>query len=142
MDHRDRFLDLGCGRGKLVMLAAALGVEAEGIEIIPQHLQCARWAARGLARAHFREDDLRFADLGQATIFWVTGTCWDEPTCDRLADRIVHSECGRLVISVSAPLKHPQLQQEQMIQGRSTWGRTRIYIQRILRHNNNGSLFD
>ncbi|MCB9644528.1 MAG: hypothetical protein H6728_15755 [Myxococcales bacterium] len=127
----DLLIDLGCGRGHLVMLAAARGIPAHGIELVPLHLRCAKHAAAYLPLATFEQADILEADLSKATVFWATGTCWSEELRRKTAQRIVDCGLGLRVVSLSSPLPHPQLQTVQVLYGWTTWGRDAFFIQQV-----------
>ncbi|MCK6512625.1 class I SAM-dependent methyltransferase [Myxococcota bacterium] len=129
----DRFVDLGCGRGRLVMMAAARGIRAHGIELVPLHLRCAKYAASPyLPLASFEQADILQADLSQATVFWASGTCWSDPLREQIAARIAQLLPNTRVISVSSPLPHPQLETLCTFYGWTTWGRDAFFLQRVL----------
>ncbi|HEU5331588.1 MAG TPA: class I SAM-dependent methyltransferase [Actinocrinis sp.] len=62
-----RFLDVGCGTGEHTLLAAALGLDATGIERSPLALEAAERKARerGLKARFLRQDALRLPELGE-----------------------------------------------------------------------------
>ncbi len=133
LGSEDCLVDLGCGRGRLVMMAAARGIRAHGIELVPLHLRCAKYAAtRYLPLASFEQADILQADLSQATVFWASGTCWSEPLRESIASRIAQLRPNTRVISVSSPLPHPQLETLQRFYGWTTWGRDAFFLQRVL----------
>lgn len=72
----DRFVDLGCSAGRLVVAAAMCTdvASAEGVDLSPSRLELARAAARRLglgARVAFHEADLRdHPSLHRATVAW------------------------------------------------------------------------
>jgi len=65
---RGRVLDVGCGTGEHVLLAAQLGLEATGIDRDPHALRAAeeKAAARDLTAKFVRHDALQLAELGEA----------------------------------------------------------------------------
>lgn len=64
---RGRVLDAGCGTGEHTLLAAALGLDATGIDLAPRALDTARAKARerGLTARFLRHDARKLADLGE-----------------------------------------------------------------------------
>lgn len=62
-----RVLDIGCGTGEHTLMAAALGLEATGIDLSALALQAAERKARkrGLAARFLQHDALRLAALGE-----------------------------------------------------------------------------
>ena len=63
-----RVLDVGCGTGEHTLMAAALGLEAVGIDLSATALQTAERKARerGLAARFLRHDALRLHELGES----------------------------------------------------------------------------
>jgi SAM-dependent methyltransferase len=68
----DVFIDVGCGRGKVVLLAALVtGAKARGVELQPALVLRARAAAARLGvDARFDCADARDADLEDGTVFY------------------------------------------------------------------------
>lgn len=73
LEASDVLYDLGCGLGKVAMLAAFLSpARAKGVEMEPAYVRCAReriLAAR-LERAEILEGDARDVDYSDGTVFY------------------------------------------------------------------------
>jgi SAM-dependent methyltransferase len=65
---RGRVLDVGCGTGEHVLMAARLGLDATGADLAENALQTAREKARvrGLTARFLRHDARRLAELGES----------------------------------------------------------------------------
>src|ERR671923_2137842 len=65
---RGRVLDVGCGTGEHVLMAAGLGLDATGVDLAENALQTAREKARvrGLMARFIRHDARKLADLGES----------------------------------------------------------------------------
>jgi SAM-dependent methyltransferase len=125
----DHIFDLGSGRGRVVMVAADRGIRSTGVEILPELIQLSRYAVSSLnPKADFVTADFLHTDLTQATIIWMAGTCWSQQTLHDLANKIESLPQRPLIISVSAPLPHTPIIEQ--IQGWTSWGRERFYLQR------------
>jgi len=77
----DVFVDLGSGLGQVVMLVNLLtGAKARGIEIEPAYCEYARDCASGLGLrdVEFINSDIREADLGEGTVFFLYTPCRGE----------------------------------------------------------------
>jgi SAM-dependent methyltransferase len=63
-----RVLDVGCGTGEHVLLCAARGLDASGVDLAPTALAAARAKAdrRHLTARFLRHDALRLADLAES----------------------------------------------------------------------------
>jgi cyclopropane fatty-acyl-phospholipid synthase-like methyltransferase len=64
---RGRVLDVGCGTGEHVLMAAGLGLDATGLDAAPTAIDAARRKARdrGLTARFLLWDALRLAELGE-----------------------------------------------------------------------------
>jgi cyclopropane fatty-acyl-phospholipid synthase-like methyltransferase len=62
-----RVLDVGCGTGEHALMAAALGLDATGVDLAANALRIAedKGLDRGLPVRFLRHDSLRLADLGE-----------------------------------------------------------------------------
>jgi SAM-dependent methyltransferase len=65
---RGRVLDVGCGTGEHVLMAARLGLDATGADLAENALETAREKARvrGLTARFLRHDARRLAELGES----------------------------------------------------------------------------
>ncbi|EKX60717.1 class I SAM-dependent methyltransferase [Streptomyces ipomoeae] len=65
---RGRVLDVGCGTGEHVLMCAALGLDATGVELASNALRIAERKARerGLTARFLRHDALRLPELGES----------------------------------------------------------------------------
>jgi cyclopropane fatty-acyl-phospholipid synthase-like methyltransferase len=65
---RGRVLDVGCGTGEHVLMAAGLGLDATGVDLAENALQAAKEKARarGLTARFLRHDARNLADLGES----------------------------------------------------------------------------
>ena len=74
LTEADVFFDLGCGTGKVLMLAALLTqAAAVGVELEPAYCDFARARveALGLSRVQLRNEDARQADLSEGSAFFL-----------------------------------------------------------------------
>ncbi len=65
---RGRVLDVGCGTGEHVLMCAALGLDATGVDLASTALHAAKQKARdrGLTARFLSWDALKLADLGES----------------------------------------------------------------------------
>jgi len=127
----DQLFDLGSGRGRVVLLAAARKIPSLGVEYLPSLVQAAEYAkGQGLKCATFKQADMLTIDLEPATILWLAGTCWQEHTRVQLAEQIAQLSSRPWILSVSAPMPHPSLILQKQIPIWTTWGKDKLFIQK------------
>lgn len=131
-DENDCIVDLGSGRGRVVLLAACRGIPSHGIELLDRLVKAANYAqGSDLPLARFTCDSFLEADLRHATVLWAVGTCWGPTTRTKLLERILHLSPGTRIVSVTRPFRHPRLPIQTVIRGWTSWGRDRYYIQHL-----------
>lgn len=132
----DRFVDLGCGRGRsLFFLATHFGCKAVGVEQIPEFVERGNQIAKNveLLSVSLLHQDILDADLSAATIIYLYGTCLEEEVIERLIEKFAHLQRGTRIITVSFPLSDYcqanlfQVKDEFTL--RFPWGSARGYIQ-------------
>jgi SAM-dependent methyltransferase len=127
------FYDLGCGQGKLVFYVALVhGVSAYGIDIIPTFIKKAKILAAkyGIFNADFSKTDLFETDLTEATIVYVTWTCFLPPTRAKLIEKLVQELAPKtVVITTSEPIKDHRfiLLKKHFLP--FSWGKGSVYVQ-------------
>ncbi|MEW6277808.1 MAG: methyltransferase domain-containing protein [Candidatus Eremiobacterota bacterium] len=132
----DTVVDMGCGRGGTVLLAAAaFGARGIGLEVLPTFVARARAVARRLEladRVSFEQCDFRQGPLPRASLYLLSGTCLERESWDRLKRLLVEAPGGARAISISMPL--PGLTWEPCWERRLpySWGYATTYLQRRL----------
>jgi SAM-dependent methyltransferase len=102
-----RLLDVGCGSGLTLMLAAQRGARPSGLDVSPGLLDVARGRLPG---ADLREGDMEFLPFGDAAFDAVTGVnafqfAGDPQKALREAARVTRPD-GRVVASLFAALRN------------------------------------
>ena len=94
---QEKFVDLGCGDGRIVIAAAKRGMESTGIEANPSlYRQSQVDAELAGVPATFIEGDLVNADLTPYTVIYMY---LGQPLCDAVLPKIRTLPSGRIVIS-------------------------------------------
>ena len=127
---KDTVIDLGCGRGRGVFFLNFLtGCRAIGIDWVPFFIQTAeRIAQEGVS---FRCEELLTADLSEATVIYLYGTCLSEGEILSLASRFQNLPERIKIITVSYPLSDysPDFQTLTQFTAQFPWGRAEVYFQ-------------
>jgi len=129
----DRLLDLGCGRGLMVLGAAQIAKSrARGIELLPGYVERATRVAAdlGMQGVEFVHGDARQADLSWPTILFIAATTWSDNTLRAVEERLGDLPPGARVISLSAPLRHPDLSEFHQETLPFSWGLCRVHYQK------------
>jgi SAM-dependent methyltransferase len=135
--HKERFVDLGCGRGILVLFAAlVLGCDAIGYDCQQQFIKKAEKTALNYSsKASFICTDLLKDPFQKADIYYLCGTCFSDRILQRCIQYIAVHYPGCRVLSVSMPLNdYPEGKDftvTNQLQVTFPWGVTTVYENRI-----------
>ncbi len=127
----ERFVDLGSGPGRVVLVAAALGLTAVGLEFLPSFVDLARHAARCTnlqQRAEFRLTDWRWGGWSDASIVFAAATLFSDDSLARLISLSETLAKGSRLIALSVPIVANHL---HLIDRRSvwmSWGRVTAFL--------------
>ena len=130
----EQVVDLGCGRGRVVLTAAvAFGARARGIEIVTPFVEVGNRIVEvaSVDGLRFERGDLRDAELDGAAVVYINGTCLSEWTRQAVAERLAGCPPGLRICSVSAPLSHPGLTSGRYEELPFSWGWDRLYLQQV-----------
>lgn len=133
---QDVVFELGCGRGRTCFwLSQILGCSAVGIDYVPVFIEKAqkikdRFQVQNVS---FRLEDLFQANLKEATIIYLYGTCFSAAYIDLLIERLCQLPKGSKIITVSYALTEFQPEAPfrviKQFLAPFTWGETDIYLQ-------------
>jgi SAM-dependent methyltransferase len=143
LERRDRFVDLGAGIGKVVLLAAmttavgeALGIELSTtrVAVAEQALARAR-AARlpGVRRARMLEADMLQCPLENTTVAYTCSTAFSRAFMRRLVRRLASLPKLRTLVSLQEIDPHPAFELLEVLRLDATWQRrtpVRVYGRR------------
>lgn len=141
ISHDDSFFELGSGRGRISFwMQVFTGCSVVGIEALPDFITKAnrivKW--RGLKNITFRQENMLQADLSQATVIYLYGTCLRDEEIKTLISRISHLPSETKIITVSYPLTDytsascPLFQVIKKLTVSFPWGDTEVFIQKPL----------
>ncbi len=135
LSKQDRFLELGCGRGRsLFFLASMYGCRVSGVEWIPEFILksfdiAKRYSA--LPISFYLADMCRFP-LDGASVIYLYGTCLSDEVIVSLAERMKRLPSHVKIITVSYPLSDYQPDSFTIIDQFSAsfnWGVADVFIQ-------------
>lgn len=129
----DRFVDLGCGRGRSVFfLSHFFGCEAVGVDLTPSFVRRAQYLAKvhRQRRVTFQCQDFVAYDLKEATCVYLYGTTYPEETFRLLEDRLQDLPLGARVITVSDSLSKHLISRRSglRLNVKFPWGRGSLFV--------------
>ena len=139
LTRRDVFYDLGCGVGKVVLLAAmassakrCVGVELAADRIalareVLDHAHAQRFVRRG--RVEFREADILRTDLSDATVLYTCSTAFPTPFMGRLMRKLAALQKPLTLATLQVLDDHPAFEQRRVLRLDMSWRRrAKVYI--------------
>ncbi len=104
---QDHYIELGCGRGRgTFFLNDYFGCQTTGIEWNPQFVAKAEQVAAAYPgkAPKFLCEDMLGADLSEATVIYLFGTCLSDPIIEKLTALFTLLPRSTKIITVSFPL--------------------------------------
>ena len=133
---QDHLLDLGSGRGVVVLFANLfLGAKASGIEILPGLVLRSRQLAKFLKveeKVDFIQADLREAVFPQSTVIFIAGTSFTPETIKILEAKLVNLPPGTRIVSLSFPLQNKNLTLLKKERLYFSWGKGTLFYQQVI----------
>jgi SAM-dependent methyltransferase len=139
LDRRDRFVDLGAGVGKVVLLAAmttavggVLGVElsATRVAVAREALARARRArVPGARKVRMLEADMLRCPLDEATVIYTCSTAFSSAFMRRLVRRLAKLPKLRMLVSLQDLDPHRAFELREVMRVDASWTRrTEVYL--------------
>ncbi|AGC49361.1 putative methyltransferase [Myxococcus stipitatus DSM 14675] len=122
-----QLVDLGAGRGRVLLAARWMGAGARGIELLEQHVTLASGLVRR-AGAELRQGDATQADLGDATHVFINWTALSPETRERIVERLRTCRPGTRVLTVTRPVEGPGFTLLSRHSLLFTWGVEDVWI--------------
>ncbi len=129
---KDRWLELGSGRGKTCLwLSLYWGCTVRGIDWVPQFADRASLLARlfSLPRLSFFRQSFHEADFSWPTVVFLYSTCMSNQEINNLLLSMKTLPDKAKVITISAPLTHPNYRLLSSTFVSFPWGKTKAYLQ-------------
>ncbi|MBI2376846.1 MAG: class I SAM-dependent methyltransferase [Deltaproteobacteria bacterium] len=119
------FVDLGAGRGRVVLAARWLGADAAGVELAEEHVRAVKPSLER-AGARLSVGDATKVGWTQPTDVYVNWTAFAPATRARVLDRLVELPLGSMVACPTFPIERAELALVFTVRAPLTWGFERI----------------
>lgn len=125
-------VDLGCGRGAVLVAAASLGATARGVDLLPAHVDAIGAVAQRVGVDVVLGDarDVDDAVLEGADVVWLAWVTWSAATRAAVAQRLHTLRPGAVVVGLSHALEDAQFEVVARDRLWCTWGRADVAISR------------
>jgi SAM-dependent methyltransferase len=125
-----RVLDLGAGRGRVLIGARWLGAGATGLELHPPHVQAVAPALARIGAALLAADAME-ADWGQPTHVFLNWCAFSDETKKRIIERLAALPEGTRAIAVTRPIEDPRFRAVSRHRCLFTWGTERAWVHEL-----------
>ncbi|MDQ3265207.1 MAG: class I SAM-dependent methyltransferase [Myxococcota bacterium] len=122
-----KVLDLGAGRGRVLLAARWLGADAGGMELRPEHVLPVQGVLQRVG-ARLEVADVLQADLGQPDLVFLNWCAFSPQTRARLTRRLEQLPPGTRVIAVAAPVESAGFRRQFRTWALMTWGPARVTL--------------
>jgi hypothetical protein len=131
--NRSSYLvDVGSGRGRVLIAARFCGARSMGVELDNNHHHFAKRALQGLD-VELRHEDAKTTDLRSATHVYLAWTTWSLQTRQQIKTKLMQMPVGAKVISVTWPLVIDGFVARRQSTYLFSWGFSPIWIyERVL----------
>lgn len=127
VDASSRVLDLGCGRGRVLLAARLLGAEAEGFDMLAGHVEVARdpLAAIGAGVYLGLAEE---ATLTGVTHVFVAWTCFSAETRARVVAHLRTAPAGLRVVVLNHCIEDDAFVLRRRLSLLCSWGRVPAFV--------------
>lgn len=125
-------VDLGCGRGGILVAAASLGATARGVDLLPAHVDAIGPAATA-AGVSVDVGDARAVDvavLADADVVWLSWVTWSAATRAAVTARLQAMKPGACVVGIAHGVDDPAFEVVGSPRLWCTWGRADVVVSR------------
>lgn len=130
---KGRFLELGSGLGRACFwLAKSRHMSVRGIDRSAAFIARAKRVARADPLIEFTLGDLLESDFSWPDVIYFYSTAFSDEVIDALTERLSQLKPGAQIITISAPLKSPDLYLFKRLAVTFPWGKTFAYCHKRL----------
>lgn len=122
-----RVLDLGCGRGRVLLAARYLEAEAVGVELLASHVELTRPLLAAVG-AEVLEGDAEEPPLDGVTHVFLAWTCFSAETRARIERALEDAPAGLRVIALNHPVASERFELVRRLTITCSWGRVPVTI--------------
>lgn len=122
-----RVLDLGCGRGRVLLGARYLGAEAVGVELLEAHVDVTR-ALLAEVGAEVVLGDAEDPPLDGVTHVYLAWTCFSLETRARVERRLRQAPSGLRVVALNHRFSDDGFRQVTSLSMMCSWGRVPVFV--------------
>jgi SAM-dependent methyltransferase len=130
-------VDLGCGRGGVLVAAASLGAVARGVDVLPAHVEAIGAAAQRAGVEVECGDARTIAErtLDDASVVWLSWVTWSATTRAAVTARLRRLRSGALVVGITHGVDDDDVF-DVVVRRRlwCTWGRADVVVCRRRPH--------
>lgn len=123
-------LDLGCGRGRVLLAARYLGARAVGIELLEAHVDATRPILEAVG-ADVRLGDAERPPLTDITHVYIAWTCFSAETRARIEQRLLAGSPGLKVIALNHPVTSEGFRDLARLSVLCSWGRVPVTVHEL-----------
>jgi len=125
-------VDLGCGRGGVLVAAAGLGAITRGIDLLPAHVEAIGTAASQAGVAVDVGDARHVADavVADADVVWLSWVTWSPATRAAVTARLRAMKPGAHVVGVAWAVDDDAFEVVMRPRLWCTWGRADVVVSR------------
>lgn len=129
-----RIVDLGSGRGLVVLVAGLLGYQASGIELIEVYVERARQAGASLDLAvTFTQGNFLETAIPAAELYFVCSTAFPEDLRETLETRLAEAmPPASRVVTLDWHLADPRFAVEEAVRLPVSWGPSTFLVHRLV----------
>ena len=134
---KDIIIELGCGRGRgAFFLSQLIGCRVIGIDWVPFFIKTAKAIAASFGSplpVRFDCQEMQVADLSEATVIYLYGTCLSDEAIYNLISRFEKLSAGVKIVTVSYPLfdYNPRFCTIKQFTVTFPWGDAEVYLNQM-----------
>jgi SAM-dependent methyltransferase len=122
-------LDLGAGRGRVLLAALSLGARARGVELLEGNVAAVRDALGGVG-ADVVQGDAKATALEEADLVFITWSCFSPKSREAVGRNLQALRAGARLITVTWPHPDPAFELVHSQLAFFSWGLAPVYLYR------------